>query len=369
MQKMTDEQNGLLEISILKGAVENTNEAFVTIDQDSTVIFFNKAAERMFGYCRRDVVGQNLAKILGPVCREGHQRAVDQYVRTKKAKLIGHETEFQAMRKGGATFPASISFSVTVVDGACYFTGIVRELTETKALHAQIVQAERLAALGQMVAEISHEIKNPLVMIGGFARQLLKKISGEKEQAKLEVIVGEVERLENLLAELKDLYRPRRLNLADFDMDELLREVCTLTRENMKNDALIIQCQAGPGHKMITGDRDKLKQVMLNVVKNGAEALPEGHGAVSVLSELRGETILVTVTDDGGGIPEKLLRKIFSPFFTTKEHGTGLGLSISKRIVDEHPGGVFSLRSEEGQGTTVTITLPRHSGLCPPQQG
>jgi signal transduction histidine kinase len=271
------------------------------------------------------------------------------------------------MRRNGATFPASISFSVTVVNGACYFTGIVRELTETKALHAQIVEAERLAALGQMVAEISHEIKNPLVMIGGFARQLRKKIQGETEQAKLGVIVGEVERLENLLAELKDLYRPRRLNLVNFDMDELLREVCTLTRENMKNDAIVIRCQTGPGVKMITGDRDKLKQVMLNVVKNGAEALPDGQGAVSVLSELRDETILVTVSDDGSGIPEKLLRKIFSPFFTTKEHGTGLGLSISKRIVDEHPGGVFFLKSEEGKGTTVSITLPRHSGLCPAQ--
>ena len=363
MQKNAENEESYREISILKGAVENTNEAFVTIDKDSTVIFFNKAAERMFGYCRKDVIGRDLALILGPACREGHQRAVDQYVQTKKAKLIGHETEFQAMRKNGETFPASISFSVTTISNAFYFTGIVRELTETKALHAQVVQAERLAALGQMVAEISHEIKNPLTMIGGFARQLLRKISGDKEKAKLDVIVMEVERLEHLLADLKDLYRPRQLKLIRVDIDELLQEVCSLAREHIKNSTIAIHFDAGAGIKMVDADRDKLKQVLLNVVKNSTEALA-GSGTVSVVSEVAGENIRISVIDAGAGIPAKLREKIFSPFFTTKEYGTGLGLSISKRIVDEHPGGIFSLESEEGKGTTVTITLPSHTGPC-----
>lgn len=368
MQKSADKGANLMEISILQGAVENANEAFVTIDQQSTVIFFNRAAEQMFGYLRCEVVGRNLAEILGPGCREGHQRGVAAYVQTKKANLIGHVSEFEAMRRNGEKFPAAISFSVTEVNGESFFTGIVRELTETKALHAQVVQAERLAALGQMVAEISHEIKNPLVMIGGFSRQLMKKISGEKEQAKLGVIVSEVERLEKLLADLKDLYRPRQLNLVNFDVDELLQEVCNLTIANMKNDAITIRCQAEPGAKLISGDRDKLKQVLLNLVKNGAEAM-SGPGTVAVASRLAGDNILVTISDTGQGIPASIKEKIFSPFFTTKEHGTGLGLCISKRIVDEHPGGLFSLESEEGKGTTVTITLPRQAGPCLQQVG
>ncbi|MEW6520575.1 MAG: ATP-binding protein [Thermodesulfobacteriota bacterium] len=363
MQKNADKGGDLLEISILQGAVENANEAFVTIDEQSRVIFFNRAAERMFGYRQCEVVGRDLAEILGPGCREGHQRAVAAYVKTRRGKLIGHASEFEAMRRNGEIFPASISFSLTEVDGRLFFTGIVRELTETKALHAQIMQAERLAALGQMVAEISHEIKNPLVMIGGFARQLKKKIKGEQEQDKLGIIVSEVERLEKLLADLKDLYRPRRLNLVNFDIDELLREVCNLTIANLKNDAITINCQAEPGAKMISGDRDKLKQVLLNLVKNGAEALA-GPGTVAVASRLEGNSIKVTITDSGQGIPASIKEKIFSPFFTTKEHGTGLGLCVSKRIVDEHPGGLFSLESEEGRGTTVTITLPQLAGPC-----
>lgn len=366
MQKSADKGDSLMEISILQGAVENANEAFVTIDEQSTVIFFNRAAERMFGYNRCEVIGRNLAEILGPGCREGHERGVAHYVKTKKGNLLGHVSEFDAMRRSGETFPASISFSVTEVNGESFFTGIVRELTETKALHAQVLQAERLAALGQMVAEISHEIKNPLVMIGGFARQLLKKVTGDKEQAKLGVIASEVERLEKLLADLKDLYRPRQLNLLDFDIDELLREVCNLTIANLKNDAITIRCQAEPGAKMISGDRDKLKQVLLNLVKNGAEALA-GPGTVAVASRLGPGNILVTITDGGQGIPASIREKIFSPFFTTKEHGTGLGLCISKRIVEEHPGGLFTLESEEGKGTTVTITLPQLAGSCLPQ--
>lgn len=355
--------DNLNELSILKGAVDNANEAFVTIDENSTVLFFNRAAEHMFGYHRSEIIGRDLADILGPACREGHQRAVVAFVKKGEGELVGHESEFDAMRRNGENFPAAISFSVTQMDGHYFFTGIVRDLTETKALHAQVVQAERLAALGQMVAEISHEIKNPLVLIGGFARQLLKKISGETEQAKLGLIIGEVERLEKLLADLKDFYRPHQLNLVDFNIDELVREVCDLTREELKSHTIAIECQTEAGTKMITGDRDKLKQVLLNLVKNGAEAL-SGPGTVTLSSKSEEGNIVVSIADGGQGIPPALREKIFSPFFTTKAQGTGLGLCISKRIVDEHPGGCFRLDSVEGKGTRVTITLPQLPCSC-----
>ncbi len=358
----------LNELSILKGAVDNANEAFVTIDEKSTVLFFNRAAEHMFGYQRSEIIGRDLAEILGPACRAGHQQAVAAFVKNGKGELVGHESEFDAMRCNGENFPAAISFSVIQMEGHYFFTGIVRDLTETKALHAQVVQAERLAALGQMVAEISHEIKNPLVMIGGFARQLLKKINGESEQAKLGLIVGEVERLEKLLADLRDLYRPRQLDLVDFNIDELVREVCDLTREDLKSHTIAIECQTETGAKMITGDRDKLKQVLLNLVKNGAEAL-SGPGTVTLSSKSEEGNIVISITDGGQGIPPELREKIFSPFFTTKTQGTGLGLCISKRIVDEHPGGCFRLDSEEGKGTTVTITLPQRPCSCLLQGG
>lgn len=342
---------------ILKNAVENTNEAFVTIDENSTVIFFNKAAERMFGYDRAEVLGQGLGKILTSMCRTGHDLAVARYIRTGEATIIGHETELVVARKNGESFPATISFSVAEIDEHHYFTGLVRDLSDTRNLEDRLAQNERLAALGQTVAEINHEIKNPLIMIGGFARQLLKKATEEKDRAKLTIIVDEVTRLEHLLAGLKELYKPPQLNLAVISLNELLEEVVDLAHSYSGGKGIEISL-AHTDDVAVEVDREKMKQVMLNLVKNGIEATPPG-GKVVVSTRVQEKLVEVDVTDTGEGIPEEIKKRIFLPFFTTKEQGTGLGLCISKRIVEDHPGCSFQLDSAEGKGTVATIGFRR----------
>ena len=345
---------------ILKNAVENTNEAFVTIDENSTVVFFNKAAERIFGYDRAEVLGHDLGKILTTMCRAGHERAVARYVRTGEATLIGHETELVVSRKNGETFPASISFSVADIEGHLYFTGLLRDLSETRNLEDRLAQNERLAVLGQTVAEINHEIKNPLIMIGGFARQLLKKSTAEKERAKLTLIVDEVTRLERLLAGMQELYKPPQLNLAGISLNELLEEVAALAHAYSGDKGIDILL-APTADVVVEVDREKIKQVLLNLVKNGIEATPPG-GKVVVSTRVGEKLVEVEVTDTGEGIPEEIKKRIFLPFFTTKEQGTGLGLAISKRIIEDHPGCSFQLDSEEGKGTVATIGLRRSKG-------
>jgi len=172
MDAPKDKGSDANELVILKQAVENTNEAFVTIDRHHRVYVFNHAAERIFGYRRQEVVGHDLGVIMSPACSRNHRGAVQRYVESRIPSRIGHETEITATRKNGETFPASISFSVTQVEGELFFTAIIRDLTETKALQDQVAVSERLAALGKLVAEISHEIKNPLLIIGGLAQQL-----------------------------------------------------------------------------------------------------------------------------------------------------------------------------------------------------
>ncbi|HPD61602.1 MAG TPA: PAS domain S-box protein, partial [Thermodesulfobacteriota bacterium] len=224
------QRGAIRELTILQGAVENTNEAFVTIDQDHQVIFFNQAAERIFGYSREEVLGKDLDIILTPRCSQNHHKAVERYIKTKKPVLIGHETEFIASRKNGELFTAAISFSVSEVKGQLYFTALIRDITETKTLQEQLLKSERLAALGQLVAEITHEIKNPLILIGGLAQQLKKTITGEKELTKIKIIVEEIRRLENLLLELGEFYLPKSLKLEPLNVNELLKEVYSLTR-------------------------------------------------------------------------------------------------------------------------------------------
>ena len=351
--------NEINELGILQGTVENTNEAFVTIDQDHRVIFFNRAAERIFGYGGDEMIGNDLNIILGPRCSEGHRRAVARYLETRNPTLIGHETEFVATRKNGEAFPASISFSVAQIKGRLFFTGIVRDMTETKALQERILRSERLAALGQVVAEINHEIKNPLVMIGGFARQLKKAAHDDRTRSKLNIIAEEVRRLENLLAELKDLYTPTRPTMEEIDINDLLQEVYSLTREDCQARKIRLSLDTQGGPLFVQGDRSRLKQVFLNLVKNGIEAMKKG-GNLSIRSRLSGDTAQITISDEGRGIPESVKEKIFTPFFTTKKKGTGLGLSVTKRIIEDHPGCSFTLVSQEGKGTTVKIAM----GIC-----
>jgi two-component system, LuxR family, sensor kinase FixL len=354
-----EKQNGVLkELTILQGAVENTNEAFVTIDQDHRVIFFNQAAEKIFGYNRNEVIGQNLDIILTSRCSQNHHKAVERYIKTKKPVLIGHETEFTAARKSGETFPASISFSVSEVEGKLYFTALIRDVTETKTLHEQLLQSERLAALGQLVAEITHEIKNPLILIGGFAHQLKKTITGENELSKLTIIVDEIRRLESLLLELREFYLTKNFNFETLNINDLLEEVYLLTKDSWekKNIRTTLETEK-KGNFFIEGDKEKLKQVLLNLVKNAVEAMGEG-GNLSIQSGVIDNMVEVKIVDDGPGISKGDQEKIFNPFFTTKKHGSGLGLPICKRIIGDHPNSSLSLTSEDGKGTVAKIIFP-----------
>jgi len=348
-------------LDILQEAVENTNEAFVTIDQNHRVLFFNRAAEKIFGYNRDEVIGHDLDVIMSPDCSRDHRSAVERYTKTRIPKRIGHETELLAIRKGGEKFPASISFSVSEVGGTLYFTGIVRDLTETKALQEKIVRAERLAALGQVVAEITHEIKNPLVMIGGFARQLIRQAKDKKSLTKLNIIADEVSRLETLIKELREFYMPSVLNIEEIDLNSLIGEVYSLVKDNCEGNQIRAEIKTYKKPIIIEGDRAKLKQVLLNLVKNSTEAMENG-GNLSIQSRLAGGLVEITIADDGCGIPENDQEKIYSPFFTTKKHGTGLGLSISTNIIEDHEGSSFSLKSEEGKGTVFKITMPGFQG-------
>lgn len=355
--EMEDRDNDIKELAVLKGAVENTNEAFVTIDQRQKVLFFNKAAEKIFGYSRDEVLGRDLDVIMSPKCSRDHHQAVARYIETGVPRRIGHHTEILALRKNGETFPADISFSISRVDEALYFTAIVRDLTETKALQERINRSERLAALGQVVAEISHEIKNPLMMIGGFARQLVKESGDEKSLKKLNIIVNEVQRLESLLKEMRDLYLPRPLSRKEIEVNALLREVHDLIKGDREKRDIALQFKTDRQRVFVEGDRARLKQVLVNLAKNAMEAMEKG-GKISFVSGLKGGQVEIRIMDEGVGISEEDKGKIFSPFFTTKRQGTGLGLSICKRIIEDHPDSSLGFTSEKDKGTTFIITMP-----------
>ncbi|MFH1625356.1 MAG: ATP-binding protein [Pseudomonadota bacterium] len=357
MEKNDDCPDRIQELVILQRAVESTNNGFVTIDEDHRILFFNRAAARIFGYSREEVVGKDLDVILVPRCSKDHHKAVAAYLKDKKRRITGHQRDLIATRKNGETFPALISFSVAEVDGRSFFTGIVRDMTETAALQGQIFKAERLAALGQVIAEITHEIKVPLTVIGGLARQLIKTTKGQESVSKLKVITEEVRRLENFVVELNEYYLPRTLTIERFDINSLLREIYSATKDDCQERDIRLLLKTDDEPVLVEGDKDRLRQVFFNLVRNGIEAMEDG-GNLSIESVLTRDKVEVTIADDGPGIPEDDHERIFTPFFTTKTGGTGLGLSLSKRIVEDHKGPSLSLTSRVGKGTAFKITVP-----------
>ena len=194
-------------------------------------------------------------------------------------------------------------------------------------------------------------------MIGGFARQLIQKTKDDQTLSKLKIIADEVQRLEELLNELRGYYISRALKVEEVDITVLLNEIYGLVKRDCERKGIEIDFKKEGIPLSVKGDKDKLKQVFLNLAKNAIEAMEQG-GKLAIKNRLVGDHVEISISDNGCGIPEENREKIFSPFFTTKRQGTGLGLNISKKIIEDHEGGSITLESEERKGTTFKVTLP-----------
>ncbi len=349
------------EIYILRSALNSTHEGFVTIDQNHKIFFFNEAAQKIFGYRAEDVLGRDLDTIMTPECSKNHRMAVKHYLETKDTKHpehIAHSKEMTITRKDGTKIPVNISFSSFEYKGITYFTAVITNITVIKNLQSQIVRTERLAALGKVVAEIVHEIQNPLMIIGGFAQQLLREHKNDNDTKKLKIITDEIKRLENLLKTIRAHYTPPAMVYKKVDLNMLLRDVFSEGEEACKEKGIVARLDLDKGPCYVESDTDKLKQVLLNLLKNAIEAMDNGGELYMGTRLIRGDKVEIIVSDTGCGIPDEIKDLIFDPFFTTKADGTGLGLGICKQIIENHRGGSLLVESEENKGTTFKVQLP-----------
>ena len=343
---------------IHSGIIDTATDAIVTINEDHVIVGYNRGAENVFGYTREEALGQDLKIIIPPPHKEVHREYVRRFIATRVSHVIGKHVRLNAQRRDGSEFPMSISFSMAEVREDLYFTGIVRDITEYSAMEERLLESERLAAVGNTVSHIAHEIKNPLAIIGGFARQLLKSPGLEdKGRHKLNVMVEEVDRLESMIAQMRDFVRRPTAKKQPGDVEVLLDEVLDLFQDSFEERRITLTRQKAEGAPLtLNFDRQQIHQVLINLLKNALEAMPQG-GELTVATQVQGDNLEVSISDTGQGMSHEVKASIFQPYFTTKEKGTGLGLAICQNILEEH-GGCIIADSAPGQGSTFTLQIP-----------
>ena len=230
---------------------------------------------------------------------------------------------------------------------------IGRDISQQKIAEEMLLRKEKLSVVGELAAGIAHEIRNPLTSIKGFI-QLLEENEHVSDHY-LTVMSSEMDRINQIVGELLILSKPQMREYQPFDMSEVLRYVVKVMGHEalLKGITLNIKLPSSP--IMVFGDKNQCIQVFINIIKNAIESMDEGE--IDVDWKLRNQSVYVTITDQGAGIPSERLKRLGEPFFTLKEKGMGLGLTISQKIIEDHKGSLH-IESEVNKGTKVEVTFP-----------
>ncbi len=342
--------------------IDNAPATIFTIDCASgEVTDANRVAERVTGYSRAELVGR-LAWELHPL--EERERARQHWLET--VETHHHTTEeLHLLRKGGGSVPVFISSGMIEHGKSRYINQICVDLSDRRRLEDQLVQSEKMAAIGQLAAGVAHEIRNPLGAIRNALYDLKEILADGSAEAKEDLAIAEEElvRAKAIIDNLLEFSRVSRVDQEPVDLNDLVRKTIFLMSKYLQSSDVRVETKLSPIPNCLA-NANAMRQVVLNLVTNAVQAMPNG-GALSVRTWTiprtngRGQRIAVEIGDTGVGIPREHLKDIFNPFFTTKApgQGTGLGLSVVDSIVRQAQGEIH-VDSKIGQGTRFRLEFP-----------
>ncbi len=364
---------GMAKIAPLFLAIKRSGEEFrlqllqtcmdgiIANDRSGKIIACNQTAARILGYKPEEVIGKlNVREIYPPGMAKEIKRKICTQGFGGQGIIENYETVVR--HKDGTLIPIWLSARIFCEDGQDMgVVGHFRDLRERKRLEEELLQNERLSALGRMAAHISHEIKNPLMLIGGFARQVLKDSSGEpsKNKEKLQIIVEEIRRLEDFLGEVGSYAKFSEPQKSPGDLNRLIQDVCLKLEPVLEERGVELVLHLDADLPLVAFDAGLLHLVIVNLVKNGVEAMP-GAGTLTIASGRQDGRVFVEIADTGEGMGPETLQQIFQPFFSTKPKGSGLGLAISQKIIQAHQGEI-TVESEPQKGCRVRCWLKPES--------
>jgi PAS domain S-box-containing protein len=342
---------------------EQAADGIFTVDETGHLTSVNLIMERAMGHRRGDLIGTHCCLLLDPGQRDGAQKILDGAIGGKRQRA---EIPFRDV--AGRDRIGSITCTPIVEHGHVHGAlCIVRDVTQERRFAEELRQREKLAAVGQLVSGVAHELNNPLAGISAFA-QLLEgagPLTAEQRDA-VDTIQLEAKRAAKIVSSLLLFSRQRQPERTSVDLNRVLTDTLALRRFVLSTEQIEVVTDFETDLPPTSGDPFQLQQVVLNLLINAEHALTgrKGKRKLSLRTRRSGDRVVASVSDNGPGIPEEMGRRIFEPFFTTKPvgEGSGLGLAISHGIIRQH-GGHLRLRSTPGAGATFEIDLPIILGL------
>lgn len=373
-QRREMEQRLHAEQEFARRLIDGFPDLIVVLDNELRYTFVSPRIKDLLGFTPEELSGRVMGERSKPEDRDAMVTMCHEIL---AGKLALGTIEYRTQHKDGSwrIFRAAASplFSAPDAQGRATITGLVassRDFTEFKLLEQQLIQSEKLAALGQMIAGVSHELNNPLTAILGIGELLKERLSTPGAVAalpdasvsrQLELVNEQARRAAEIVQNLLAFSRPAAVQKTPVNLSELVQRTLQLHEYSLRVNNIKVEFAPVSGLPAVNGDANQLMQVFLNLIVNAEQAIREvrEHGTLRVRIAADDKTVRLTFQDDGPGIPANLLAKIFDPFFTTKRpgRGTGLGLSICMAMIKEH-GGTIEAQNAESGGAVFQIALP-----------
>jgi PAS domain S-box-containing protein len=341
---------------MLATALATMDQPVFVLSLDRRVLYANDAAVREYGYTLDELTTMTVDTLVASAVP---LRATDDLSRTPANVVVAEHVH---RRRDGSQFPATVALSFIRQDNGAPIGQVlsVRNLTDERRIAEQLRQSEKLAALGELVAGVAHELNNPLAGISAFAQLLLEEDLNADQRESARLIKREADRAVGVIRDLLLFSRKAGPSSTPVDLNSLVQLTLRLRAYSLRSSGVEVVTNLDPALPEIAGDDQKLQQVVLNLVVNAEYAMrrtPSKRLVVTTAHE--GNSIVFEISDTGAGMSEETLQRAFEPFFTTKPagEGTGLGLSVSYGIIEAHQG-TISVESTPERGTTFRITLP-----------